>query len=78
MVLKAISATMPIQVPVGHVYFLLHQREKMEVPFSMAIRNEELVQECFPKHSPIGTARMKYDEEIKEEGFKRGLSVEKS
>ena len=33
---------------------------KMTVPFSMAIRNVELMQESFPKHSCIvGTARMK-------------------
>ena len=30
---------------------------KKQVPYSMAIGNE-LVHECFPKHSRIGTARM--------------------
>ena len=44
---------------VGHVLFLLHQRKKKEVPFSMAIGKEELMHECFPKHSLMGTARMK-------------------
>ena len=32
---------------------------KKQVPFSMAIGNEELVHKCFPKHSLMGTARMK-------------------
>ena len=31
--------------------------------------------ECFPKHSRIGTARMKYYKET-EEGNKRGVSME--
>ena len=48
MVLTANSGTMPIIVAVGHVYFLLHQSEKQEVPFSMAIGNEELIQDLFP------------------------------
>ena len=30
-----------ILVAVEHILFFLHQREKEEVPFSMAIRNEE-------------------------------------
>ena len=33
----------------------------------MAIRNVELMQECFPKHSHMGTAKMKYDKETEEE-----------
>ena len=33
-------------------------REK-KVPFSMAIGNGEFMQECFPKHSRMGTAIMK-------------------
>ena len=32
---------------------------KKEVPFSMTIGNEELMDECFPKHLRMGTARMK-------------------
>ena len=32
---------------------------KTEVPFSMAIGNWELMQECFTKHSRMGTARIK-------------------
>ena len=32
---------------------------KKKVPFSMAIGNGELMQECFPKHSGMATARMK-------------------
>ena len=38
----------------------------------------DLVQECFPKHSRLGTAIMKYDNETDEEGEKRGVSIEKS
>ena len=34
----------------------------------MAIGNGELVHECFPKHSRMGTARMKYDKETDEDG----------
>ena len=32
-----------------------------KVPFSMTIGNEDLMQECFPKHSRMGTARIKSD-----------------
>ena len=32
---------------------------KEQVPFSMAMGNGELMQECFPKHSRMGTARTK-------------------
>ena len=39
----------------------------------MAIGNGELIQECFPKHSRMGTARMKQDEE----GKKTGVSMER-
>ena len=44
----------------------------------MSIGNGEFMQECFPKHSCMGTARMKYDNETDEEGKKRGVSMEKS
>ena len=41
----------------------------------MAIGNEHLVHECFPKHSCMRTARMnKETEEVK----KRGVSMERS
>ena len=33
--------------------------------------------ECFPKHSRMGTARMKEDNETDEEGKKRGVNMEK-
>ena len=49
-----------------------------EVPFSMAIGNEELMHECFPKHSRMGTARLKSDNGTDEYGQKRGASMEKS
>ena len=48
-----------------------------EVPFSMAIGNWELVQECFAKHSRMGTERMTQDHEIDEDTQKRGVSMEK-
>ena len=41
--------------------FIVLTERKKKVPFSMAIGNEELMHECFPKHLGIGTARMKYD-----------------
>ena len=34
--------------------------------------------ECFPKHSRMGTARMKWDKKPDEEGKKRGVSMERS
>ena len=51
--------------------------EKKEVPFSMAIGNEELMHECFPKHFRMGSARMKYGTE-REEGKTRCVSMERS
>ena len=36
---------------------------KNQVSFSMTIGNEELMQECFPKHLRMGTARMKSEKE---------------
>ena len=41
--------------------------EKKQVPFSMAIRNVELMQECFTKHLRMGTARMESDEETQKQ-----------
>ena len=32
--------------------------------------------ECFPKHSRMGTARMKEDNELDEDDKKRGVSME--
>ena len=49
---------------------------KKKVPFSIAIRNKELMHECFPKHLRMGKIRMKYNFE-KTEG-KRGVSKERS
>ena len=77
MVLLATSGTTPIIVAVGHLYFLLSQREKKEAPFRMVVGIGELMQECFPKHSRIGTARIKYDKET-EEGKKKDMSMERS
>ena len=33
----------------------------------MAIGNGELMHECFPKHSRMGTARLKWDNKTEEE-----------
>ena len=35
------------------------KKSKKQAPFSMAIGNVELMHECSPKHSCMGTARMK-------------------
>ena len=43
----------------------------------MAIGNEELMHECFPKHSCLGTASMKYYNVTEEEDKKREASMEK-
>ena len=48
----------------------------MQVPFSVVIGNVELIQECFRKHSRLGTARTKLDKETDGEGKKRGVSIE--
>ena len=48
-----------------------------QVPFSIAIGNVTLM-ECFPKHSRLGTARMKREKETHEKGKKIGVSVERS
>ena len=45
---------------------------------SMAIANGELMHECFPKQSCMGTTRMKQDSETDEESKKRGVSMERS
>ena len=50
---------------------------KKKVSFSMIIGNEELMQECFPKHLRMRTARMKYDRE-REDDKKRCMSMERS
>ena len=42
----------------------------------MAIGNVELMNECFPKHSSMLTARMKKVKETEED--KRGVSMERS
>ena len=56
----ATSETKPIIVSSAHVYISSCPKERKEqVPFSMAIGHWELMEECFPKHSRMGTARMK-------------------
>ena len=44
----------------------------------MSIGNEELMDECSPKHSCMGTARNKYDQVTEEGKKKRGVSMERS
>ena len=44
----------------------------------MAIGNGEFMHKCFPKHSRMGTARMKKDIGADEEAQKRGASMEVS
>ena len=39
----------------------------------MSIGNVELMHKCFHKHFSMGTARIKYDKDTKEEGKKRNL-----
>ena len=39
--------------------YSLAPKRKMRKYLSMAIGNEELMHECFPKHSRMGTVRMK-------------------
>ena len=57
------------------IFFCTKER-KEEEPFSMAIGSGELMHDCFPKHSQMGTARMKEDNDT-DENCKRGVSMEK-
>ena len=50
---------------------------KKQVPLSIGIGNEELIHECFPEHSRIGTAS-KYDTDTEEQGKKRRVNLERS
>ena len=43
----------------GEFLISLAQKIKMKAPFSVAIGNGELLQQCFPKQSRTGTARLK-------------------
>ena len=44
----------------------------------MAIGYWELMSESVPKHSRMGTARMKSNKKTDDEGKKRGVSMERS
>ena len=44
----------------------------------MAIRNWELMHECFPKHLRMGTARMRENKETDEKGKKRAVCIERT
>ena len=52
-------------------------KKTKQVPFSMAVGHVELMHECFPKHSGMGTAKMKWDNETEKDGKKRGVSMKK-
>ena len=47
---------------------------RKQVPFSIAIEKVELVQECFPKHLSMGTARIE-DHEIEEQGKQKIVKI---
>ena len=53
------------------LFFFAPKRERSneEVSFSMAIRNEELMHACFPKHSRMGTETMKEDKKTDEKCY---------
>ena len=54
-------------------------RERREnLLFSMAIGKVELMYQCFPKHSYMGTARMKQDKENEKEVKQKRVSIERS
>ena len=57
--------------------FSCTKERKIEVPFSMAIGNGELIHECFLEHLRMGTARMKEGNETDEDVKKRGVSMGK-
>ena len=56
------------------IFFCTKERNE-EVSFSMATGNGELMNECFPKHSRMGTARLKQDNRTDEDDKKRGVST---
>ena len=56
--------------------YLVSQKKK--TPFTVDIGHWELVHECFPKHSRMGTAGMKLDKETEEEEGKRGVGMVRS
>ena len=49
-----------------------------KVAFSMVIGHGEFMHDCSPKHSCMGTARMKHHKVTDEEGKKGGVSMERS
>ena len=49
--------------PNTHCALVVALLEKKQVPFSVVIGNGELMHECFSKHSPMGTARTKFDKQ---------------
>ena len=48
-----------ILAPNIHCEHVVALSEKKQVSFIMAIGNVDLMHECYPKHSRMGTARMK-------------------
>ena len=51
-------------------------RLQTEVPFSMAIVNVKLINECSPEHLGMGTAIMNCDKVTDKEGKKRPVKME--
>ena len=76
--LKATSGTKPIIVSAWQFIFSWTNERNKEVPISMAIGNWELTHECGPKHSSMGTARLKQDNGTDEDDKKTAVSMEKS
>ena len=53
------SARASVAISYRILFCVVALSEKKEVPFSMAIGNEQLMHKCFLKHSRMGTAKMK-------------------
>ena len=58
--------------------FSCTKERKKEAPFSISIGNWEFMQESFPKHSRMGTARLKKDKETDKDDKKKGVSMERN
>ena len=56
--------------------FCFHGAKKDTIQYSIGKR--KLMHEYFPKHSRMGTARIKLDKETDKEGKKKGVSKERS
>ena len=50
-------------------------KNRSSIQYCMAIANVELMQERFPKHESLGTARMKQDKENEEVDMMRRINI---